>query len=138
MSCPFCTIDLSRTRILDENTYTKVILSNPRLTKGHLLVIPKRHVEKLSQLSILEREQLFDMVVSYQDKILSSISNGCDIRQNYRPFQEENEVKVDHLHIHLIPRSYKDEYYEIVQKNEKELFTWIPDSERNKPFVFLG
>jgi len=68
---------------------------------GHLLVIPKRHLEKLSELSKQEREELIDLIIEFTEKILNGLARGCDIRQNYRPFQTENNLKVDHLHIHL-------------------------------------
>ena len=45
------------------------MFSNPRLMEGHLLVIPKRHVEKLSELNEEERKELFDTVIEYQEKI---------------------------------------------------------------------
>jgi len=50
-NCPFCSIDLERTRILDETKNTYVLISNPVLVPHHLLVIPKKHVSKLSELN---------------------------------------------------------------------------------------
>ncbi|MEK7123070.1 MAG: HIT domain-containing protein, partial [Patescibacteria group bacterium] len=85
--CPFCHIkEREQERVLEEREHVFVILSDPRLVPGHLLVIPRRHVEKLSELDAEEREELFDTVVKYQEKILDKHAAGCDIRQNYRPF----------------------------------------------------
>ena len=58
MECPFCNINKEKTVIINEGKNTRVILSNPKLMQGHLLVIPKRHVEKISQLEKNEREEL--------------------------------------------------------------------------------
>ena len=51
--CPFCNGIEPRSRIIDETRETITILSNPALVRGHCLVIPKRHVEKLSELTLI-------------------------------------------------------------------------------------
>lgn len=89
---------------------------------GHLLVIPKRHVEKISELNEEERKELFDTVIEFQEKIISKIAKGCDINQHYRPFQTQDKLKVNHLHIHILPRESKDELYQKSQKFEKDIF----------------
>jgi len=135
-NCPFCNIDPKRSKTVKEGKSVIVILSNPRLVDGHLLVIPKRHVEKLSQLSKKERDELVDTVIEFQEKILSKFSSGCDVRQNCRPFLKESEVKVDHLHIHLLPREFEDELYKKCQVFEKEIFRMLTEEEKEK-FVKL-
>jgi len=109
-----------------------VTLSNPRLMKGHLLVIPKRHVEKISELSDEERSALLDLVIKFQELIIAKLAPGCDIRQNYRPFQKQGRIKVTHLHIHLLPRNLKDELYEGCQKYETEIFTVLSTKEESE------
>lgn len=132
MNCRFCKIDHKRSKIIREGKNVFVILSSPRLVDGHLLVIPKRHVEKLSQLNKEERDELVDTVIEFQEKILAKFSSGCDIRQNCRPFLRENEVKVDHLHFHLLPREFKDELYKKCQIYEKEVFRALTEEEMKK------
>jgi len=132
MNCPFCNIDKEGTRIIKEGKYNYVYFSNPRLMDGHLLVIPKRHIERLSELSKDEKEELFDLVIEYQEKILENIAKGCDIRQNYRPFQKQDDLKLDHLHIHLQPREFKDELYQKSQIFEKDIFRKLTQEEINK------
>ncbi len=122
MACPFCKIDEEKTRVVEEKEHTLVILSNPRLMEGHLLVIPKRHIEKMSELNEEEKNELLDTVIEYQEKILDKLAKGCDIRQHHRPFQIEDDLKVDHLHIHLQPRGFKDELFEKCQIYEKDIF----------------
>jgi histidine triad (HIT) family protein len=137
MDCPFCAIDKSR--VLKEGDYVRVILSNPRLMPGHLLVIPKRHVERISELKSEEQEELFRTVVEFQGKILSKLASGCDISQHYRPFQEDDRLKVAHLHIHLQPRKLFDELYENSQVYEKDLFKEMPSKELKRMLrIFSG
>ena len=97
---------------------------------GHLLVVPKRHVEKLSALQEDERRELFEKVIQFQEKILSKLASGCDIRQNYRPFQKQSNLKVNHLHIHLQPRELEDELYEKCQIFETKIFSNLTKEEK--------
>lgn len=109
--CPFCEINEEKNRIIGETKKIIIILSNPSLVGGHLLVIPKRHVEKLSELNKEEKKELFDEIEKFQEILLKKFS-GCDIRQNCRPFIPQGRLKIDHLHFHLIPREFGDEIYE--------------------------
>jgi len=132
MDCPFCTINEEKTRIISEGTYTRVILSNPRLMPGHLLIVPKRHVERISELEENEKRELFEKLEEFQEKILSKLAKGCDIRQNFRPFQKQNNLKVHHLHIHLQPRELEDDLYKKCQIFETQVFSELTNEEKEK------
>ena len=132
MSCPFCEINNEKTRIVDEGKHVLVILSNPKLMEGHILIVPKRHIERLSELEDYELKELMNKVIEFQEKILTRISKGCDIRQNYRPFQKQDNLKVNHLHIHLQPRELFDELYEKCQIFEKDIFRNLEESKIKK------
>ncbi len=138
MSCAFCNLDPKRNIILKEKQKVFVMLSNPRLMAGHLLVIPRRHVEKLSELKEDEKKELFDTIIEFEEKILSRISRGCDIKQHHRSFLEESDLKVNHLHVHLLPRGLEDELYKKVQVFEKDIFKWVTDQEKEKVLNNLG
>lgn len=129
MACPFCEINNERTRIIKSKKHVFVVLSNPRLMPGHLLIISKRHVEKISELDDNEKKELFDTIIEFQEKILSKLSMGCDIRQNYRPFLKQNNLKINHLHMHLLPRTFRDELYLKSQVFEKEIFKELSKDE---------
>ena len=131
-NCPFCNINHEITRVLKEGKHVWVMFSNPRLMPGHLLIVPKRHIEKISELNKEEKQELFDTVIEFQEKILEKLANGCDIRQNYRPFQKQDHIKVDHLHIHLCPRELFDELYERCQVFETDIFTKLHVDELDK------
>jgi histidine triad (HIT) family protein len=128
--CPFCTILTEKSsRLFKEYKYSFLVFSDPRLVPGHLLVIPKRHVEKLSELSQEEKTELFKLVEKYQEKILTTIASGCDIRLNYRPFMKQGRLKVNHLHFHLQPRENEDLLFQRAQRFETDLFKALPDEE---------
>lgn len=133
MTCPFCNIAANNTeRILKQTKHTFIVLSNPYLVPGHFLVIPKRHVEKFSELTEEERKDLFDEAIKLEEKILTTLSSGCDMSQHFRPFIKQNRLKVNHLHIHLRPREFEDELYQKVQRYEKEIFRDLTENDFEK------
>ncbi|MBI2121009.1 MAG: HIT family protein [Parcubacteria group bacterium] len=133
MNCPFCDILAKNTeRIIRESKNTFTVLSNPRLVSGHLLVIPKRHVEKFSELSAEERSELFNETIKLEEIILEKFASGCDMSQHYRPFIQQNRLKINHLHIHLRPREFEDELYQKVMKYERDVFIDLSQEEFEK------
>jgi diadenosine tetraphosphate (Ap4A) HIT family hydrolase len=118
-NCPFCN---PSERILKENDHAIVLLSNPHKVPGHLLVIPKRHVVQPWDLLPQEIVGIFDLIFDIERKILGKLGDGVDIRQNYRPFLEQNDLKVDHVVFHVIPRSLDDYLYKVSEQYERELF----------------
>ena len=133
INCRFCNIEEQQNqRIISVRDTVVVILSNPRLMSGHLLVIPKRHVLGLSELTTEEQKELFDTVIEFQEKILKNVASGCDIRQNNRSFQAESDLKVHHVHVHLQPRELEDELYQSSQIYERNIFKPLAPEEVEK------
>ncbi|MFA6601636.1 MAG: HIT domain-containing protein [Candidatus Paceibacterota bacterium] len=133
MDCRFCKILFDKDRgILRTSKHTITILSDPRLMPGHFLIIPKRHVERLSELTKEERQDLLEEVTYLQEKIIAKLAPGCDVCQHYRPFIPDNKLKVSHLHFHLRPRKLDDELYLKVQIHEKEMFKSVEEGEVEK------
>lgn len=137
--CPFCATAKDERRILKEGKYAYVIFSNPRLMPGHLLVIPKRHVEgRLADLSEEEREEIFELLIEFQGKILKKLSAGCDVRQNYKPYVKNSRTHVNHLHFHLYPRDYEDELYRQADIHKAPLYQNLPEEEHDRLFRLLA
>ncbi len=99
---------------------------------GHILVVPKRHVEQLTELRLDEKVELWSTVEEFQKRIVDHLASGCDIRQNYRPFQPQDQLKVHHLRIHLQPRELEDELYQRCQIYEKEIFQPLSENEAQR------
>ncbi|VVB73703.1 HIT domain protein [uncultured archaeon] len=134
--CPFCQIN--KLFLIKEGKSAFVQLSDPCLMNGHLLIIPKRHVERLSELTEEERKEILDLTVEFQDKILGRFASGCDVRQNCRPFLPQSKLKVDHLHVHLLPREMEDELYLKSMIFENEIFRDLTEEERVKFVKLFG
>lgn len=125
--CPFCS---PLEPIITENSLAKVLFSDPRKVPGHLLVVPKRHIEKPWKLTSAEVSDIFKLIFSIEQKIIPALGEGCDIRQNYRPFIDQGKIKLNHVTFHILPRSSNDYIYKVSEKYEKDIFAELDDSEK--------
>jgi len=102
--CPFCNIaeNDSANRIIEQNDLGFVIRDGYPISKGHTLIIPKRHVDSFFEITDKEHKALFSLldstkVILHREFKPSSynigINDGAEAGQT-----------VPHLHIHLIPR----------------------------------
>ena len=106
MDCVFCKIisgEIS-TKILNETANSISFLDAFPLAKGHVLVIPKKHHQKIQDMGEKENNDLFSHVSLMASKVdsmtgatLIAIHNGKDAGQ-----------EVPHVHVHLVPRSNGD------------------------------
>lgn len=124
--CPFC--DLGE-RVLVENDHANLFLSNPHKVEGHVLVTPKRHIEKPWEMSDDELIAVFNLIKVAQHRLIAEFGGGVDVKQNYRPFMKQGRVKVDHTHYHVYPRTNEDELHQQVERHEAPLFVELSDDE---------
>lgn len=118
-NCPFCSLC---NRVIKENKFANLFLSNPRKVPGHFLVTPKRHIEKPWEMTAQETQAVFELVLFVQKRLVKHISKGSDVLQHYRPFMKQDHIKVNHIHYHILPRDFNDKIYQVVEKYETEDF----------------
>lgn len=97
-NCIFC----NPTDIIINGEYVYSRLDGFPVSEGHCLIIPKRHVNSIDELSDVELKDLY--AVLHQTKILlieTYMPDGFNIGINEG---EAAGQTVPHLHIHLIPR----------------------------------
>ena len=106
MDCIFCKVVSGEipAKILKETSDSISFLDVFPLAKGHVLVIPKNHRQKIQDMTEKENSDLFSLVhtmVSKVDSITGStllaVHNGKDAGQ-----------EIPHVHVHLVPRSKDD------------------------------
>ena len=106
MNCIFCKIVSGeiKSQFLKETTHSVSFLDAFPLAKGHALVIPKKHYQKIQDMSIEENTDLFTLVHDMVSKVdtvtgstLVAIHNGKNAGQ-----------EIPHVHVHLVPRSEDD------------------------------
>ncbi|MBP9761553.1 HIT domain-containing protein [Candidatus Saccharibacteria bacterium] len=126
-NCPFCAAD---SRVVLEGKLAFALLSNPRKVPGHVLVIPKRHVEEPWELTMAERADIGLLLDSVTQRLIKAkLGDGVDIRQNYRPFAQKGKLSVRHIHFHAVPRMQDDYIYQVSEKYDTELFADLDPSE---------
>ncbi|MDY0139985.1 MAG: HIT family protein [Candidatus Izemoplasmatales bacterium] len=104
--CIFCEIYSQKKSLVHENEYVFSIYDNYPVTKGHLLIIPKRHVSDYFGLTIDEKKAI-DLEITYLKDILDAKyhPDGYNIGINNG---EAAGQTIFHLHVHLIPRYHGD------------------------------
>lgn len=102
--CIFC--DIIEGKIPSKKVYEDddilAILDISQTTKGHTLVMPKKHYDNLLNMPMKEYGLLMEKVQMIASEVVKNMNaNGCNILIN------TNEVAgqtVKHTHVHIIPR----------------------------------
>ena len=103
--CPFCTLPTDR--IISESDYTITIRDGFPVSKGHTLIIPKRHVQSFFELQAIEKAAVLQALDEAKEALDNEFSpDGYNIGINDG---EAAGQTVMHLHIHLIPRYKGDQ-----------------------------
>jgi diadenosine tetraphosphate (Ap4A) HIT family hydrolase len=98
--CPFCEID--RERIWLDNEVGIALWDVYPVSEGHALVVPRRHVASIYDLSDCDQHSLWELVAEARHALLEKFSpNGFNIGINDGPVAGQT---VMHAHIHIIPR----------------------------------
>ena len=107
MDCIFCKIAKKEipSKIITETKNSIAFLDAFPLSRGHMLVIPKCHYEKVQDMTDMDNTDLFNTVhkvISKVDKLtgatLLAVHNG-----------KESGQEIPHVHVHLIPRELSDQ-----------------------------
>lgn len=106
MDCIFCKIVKREipAKIIYETNKSLAFLDAFPLTKGHSLVIPKNHYEKLQDIPPEENTELFETV----QKVLAKVDKLTNATLLALHNGKESGQEIPHVHIHLIPRSKED------------------------------
>ena len=103
--CPFC--HLPNDRILFENNLAIAFRDGFPVTEGHLLVIPKRHIESWFELKYDERESCHELILNGKKAIKNDDSSVSGFNLGVNDGLSAGQT-IFHAHLHLIPRRYGD------------------------------
>ena len=101
--CAFCNPTVIAKQCVFEDRYFRILTDNQPIVKGHLLLVPKRHMVKAHELSPEEWKEfstLVPKVVKVFQKTFSS--DQYFILEKNGPHAGQS---VPHVHFHLIPMS---------------------------------
>lgn len=105
-SCLFCNIIQKQepSYMVYENEYVSCFLDKYPINLGHILVVPKKHYEELSD---VDEKSLTEVILASQKiaRVLQSIlqTDGITMMQNNGVFKD-----IGHYHMHIIPRYVND------------------------------
>jgi diadenosine tetraphosphate (Ap4A) HIT family hydrolase len=105
-SCPFCTDYVAGRDIVWESEHFFLRWDAFPVAEGHLLVIPKRHIETFLEMSDSEGRNWFDAVRAGLRIVKEKYSlDGVNIGVNEGKAAGQT---IPHLHFHIIPRKVGD------------------------------
>ncbi|WP_346861157.1 HIT family protein [uncultured Draconibacterium sp.] len=99
--CPFC-IERNTREIISENDLVYAAFDIYAVSKGHCLIVTKRHVPNFFDTTPAEIEALFSLVKKVKVILDSKFSpSGYNIGIN---INDEAGQTIPHVHVHIIPR----------------------------------
>jgi diadenosine tetraphosphate (Ap4A) HIT family hydrolase len=102
--CPFC--HLEKFRITLENDCAVAIPDAFPVAEGHTLVIPKRHVASLFDLTDEEQAAIWRLVAQVRGQLASELQpDAFNVGVNDGPAAGQTVL---HAHVHVIPRRAGD------------------------------
>lgn len=116
--CPFCTQKVIDQQTAYETDRLIVLVDYRPLVKGHLIVIPKRHVVKAHELTSEEWSELSIVIPKIVQVFETYIgTNQYTILEKNGPLAFQD---VPHVHFHLLPANGK-KWVEVFNMGRKKL-----------------
>lgn len=102
--CPFCFIDGARIWI--ETELALAIPDAYPVAEGHTLVVPRKHVSTIYELTVPEQRAIWELVGDVRSRLLAGLKpDGFNIGFNDGLAAGQT---VAHAHVHVIPRREGD------------------------------
>lgn len=98
--CPFCNLSSERKIVISE--FCVAFPDRYPVSRGHTLIVPRRHIGSLFDLTPEERHDLFELMAQCKKLLDTDFSpDGFNIGLNDGSAAGQT---VMHVHLHLIPR----------------------------------
>lgn len=108
MTCIFCDL-ISPEHVLLETAHFKLVFDIDPIQTGHLLIISKRHLMSLTELSAEERHDLIDLEAKLVGLLEAYLPiSGVTLASNDKDLMDAGT----HFHRHLIPRRVGDGFWD--------------------------
>lgn len=114
-TCPFCNPQIIDNQEVFETKSLRILVDYAPRIRGHLLVIPKRHVVKAHELSKEEWAEFGELI----PKIVAVFEKALKTNQ-YMIFEKNGPLAyqdVSHVHFHLLPVTQAGSW-EVIFKNQ--------------------
>lgn len=101
----FCTQKINETTFFETKHFRAVYNIRP-IIRGHSLIIPKKHVLDIRELTVGELEAFRETLIAVLPKLLKAF-NATSYNLSINAGGHAGMV-VEHLHFHIVPRSAND------------------------------
>ncbi|MGC8479348.1 MAG: HIT family protein [Candidatus Micrarchaeia archaeon] len=105
---PFCSPSIKGS-VFFESKNTMVVYDIAPVTKGHCLIIPKRHTPTISDLKKYEITDIFVVLKQILPVLLEYYSDETKSYNFIAQVGKSSGMSIPHLHFHLIPRNKNTE-----------------------------
>jgi histidine triad (HIT) family protein len=105
-TCTFCAVvagDVPAHRVLEDDGFVAFLDIRP-LFPGHVLVVPRPHVETLTDLPAAGAGPLFERVRA----LAGAMELALGAQGNFVAVNNRVSQSVPHLHVHVVPRTKGD------------------------------
>jgi histidine triad (HIT) family protein len=106
MACVFCAVIAGSTPsfvVLDEPAVVAFLDTRP-VFKGHVLVVPRTHLETLTDLPVPDLGTYFEAV----QRLTAAVTTGLGAGGTFVAINNKVSQSVPHLHTHVVPRTKGD------------------------------
>ncbi|NJK87576.1 MAG: HIT domain-containing protein [Bacteroidales bacterium] len=121
--CPFCHSKIEES-VFAETLLFRAIVNIAPILPGHVLIIPKKHIVRLIELT---DDELFEMI-KFSRQIIRILENIFKTDAFDWTIQEKEEAgqSIPHLHLHIIPRLKGDlpepgAWFTLLKNNDHEI-----------------
>ncbi len=106
MSCAFCAIvaGAAPAHVVLDDEFALGFLDARPLFPGHTLLVPRRHVETLTDLAPEAVEPLF----ARARRLAAAVETGLGAQGTFVAMNNRVSQSVPHLHVHVVPRTKGD------------------------------
>ncbi len=134
MECVFCKIINKEipAEILYEDKYVIVFLDINPISKGHSLVVPKKHFESLEDVDDKYLKKIITRIKKVSSILIKAVNKeGFNLLLNNKKAAGQ---LINHLHFHIIPRSLGDN---VNLENSKYIYSEGEKKEIIKNFKYF-
>ena len=133
IDCIFCAQAEDDDRIsklpVYEDEFLMVVMNIFPYNTGHLMVVPKKHVNSMTELEDDERNRLFAMVAKVEELQREVVDPaGIDVGMNIGKAAGES---IPHLHVQLVPIYEKDRGFMETSLDTKVMKESLEDTQEN-------
>lgn len=106
MSCVFCDVvagDLAAEVVFEDESFLAFLDHRP-VQKGHILMVPRRHLATLLDLP----PDLHQRFVANAQRLAAAVVDGLGAQGSFVAINNVVSQSVPHLHLHVVPRTRGD------------------------------